>query len=705
MNQQIIKIFASCALLAMMGGNAEARNTVWHAAIQQVPDTIPFGHFEDEREARDSSQFTRKNEAKEKGSRSAMEYVMDKRYQNMGETFKDKWYDHLFLEVGAGFEQIDPPSASYKFKPLTIGKLAVGKQFDKLNSARISFMGGWGYLNGNNHLFRTFGVKADYMFSLSSYFYGYNPSRLLNVSAIGGLGFRMSKLGDDGRSGSAMDAHVGIQAKFYTGPHGYIGIEPYVGLGSDAMDVSENRNWRKMDMFYGVNFSYIYYIKNNLSRESRFRILKSLDKKASFVNDSTPTRWAQPWFVEASNGLCLSKSPNVGLMDSKGMETTIALGKWFSPVIGIRLSATTRQTTWLKATTKVSNNAYRPEFTTNYHNLYMAGRVEAMFNPFGFSKNFDWTDRFGMYIVGGGEIGWIIKNNVERLSCHSESYSVGLNLWTRLSEGLSVFVEPRYAFTQYKIPYTNYNASEVFSDDYFSVNVGLRVQNHGLKNYKPQVAADGDVMKRISVGVGGGFNYFLTKQNNNDKAKLNFNGKAFVDYRINRISSIEVAFEYAQLENNQRGDYWDCNLEYPNDDYLRVKKKGLVNYKYNYGFIALNYVANLQELLWGPAKQQRLFEFDVFAGPTYVLAMSHKLNLSQGERLQQNHMIEPIDEDKSKSFVSLNAGVRLRANVAKNIALWFTPTFYWMGTNEYSGFDFMKVKYVETLNLGVQYNF
>ena len=33
-----------------------------------------------------------------------------------------------------------------------------------------------------------------------------------------------------------------------------------------------------------------------------------------------------------------------------------------------------------------------------------------MFNPFGFKKDFDWNDRFGMYIVGGGELGWIILN-------------------------------------------------------------------------------------------------------------------------------------------------------------------------------------------------------------------------------------------------------------------------------------------------------
>ena len=68
-----------------------------------------------------------------------------------------------------------------------------------------------------------------------------------------------------------------------------------------------------------------------------------------------------------------------------------------------------------------SNTAYKPEYLTNRHNIYFGGRLEAMFNPFGFKKDFDWNDRFGMYIVGGGELGWIIKNNEQRLSCHSES--------------------------------------------------------------------------------------------------------------------------------------------------------------------------------------------------------------------------------------------------------------------------------------------
>ena len=55
MNQKIIKRLASCAILFMVGSTAEARSGMVPSYLTQVPDTIPYGFFEDEREARDSS--------------------------------------------------------------------------------------------------------------------------------------------------------------------------------------------------------------------------------------------------------------------------------------------------------------------------------------------------------------------------------------------------------------------------------------------------------------------------------------------------------------------------------------------------------------------------------------------------------------------------------------------------------------------------
>ena len=62
----------------------------------------------------------------------------------------------------------------------------------------------------------------------------------------------------------SLEGHMGLQLRFFTGPQGYANIEPYVGLATDKMDLSQNQNWRKIDVFYGVNFNYVYYIHNNL---------------------------------------------------------------------------------------------------------------------------------------------------------------------------------------------------------------------------------------------------------------------------------------------------------------------------------------------------------------------------------------------------------------------------------------------------------
>lgn len=688
----------------MMGSNVDARNNVWHASILQVNDTIPFGHFEDEREARDSSQFTRRNEAKEKGSRSAMEYVMDKRYKSIGESFGNKWYDHLFFDIGAGFEQVVPPMQNYKFNALTMAHIGVGKQFNRISSARLTFYGGWGYQQNSNEIFHTIGAKADYLLNLSSYFYGYNPSRLANISAVVGLGYRTSQLGK-GRKGSAYDAHIGLQTKFYTGPQGYIAIEPYASLGSDGIDLSESRNWRKADITYGASLSYIYYINNNLSQESKLRKLKALGDNISLANDSTPSTWHNPWFIEFSNGIDFCKTPNVSLIDSKGLETSLSVGKWFSPVVGLRLTGSFRQTTWLKETINGNETTFSPSCIRNNHNIYAGARLEAMFNPLGFMRSFDWNNRFGMYVVGGGEMGWTLKNGKDKLSCHAESYTAGLNLWARLSDGLAVFVEPRYAYTEYKIPYSNIKANKMFADDYMTVNVGLRIQNHTALTHKADNNSTETEGGRFSVGAGGGLNFIATRTNYNDKDKLNYNGRAFVGYRFDRVSNVEVAFEYISIANSNKGNFWDLNLSYPDDGYLKTQRNGLLDYKASYGMASINYMANLSELFCRNHSTQRLFDMSIFGGPTYAIAIDKSMSLNKAERLQEGHSITPIDGANNKSFLTFNLGVKLNANISKHISLWLTPTFYWMGNNDIEGFDLLRTKFMETVNIGVEYKF
>ncbi len=655
-------------------------------------DSIPYGHFEDERTTRDSSKISKINKAEQKGETSAMEYVMDKRYHNIGESFDRKWYKNLYLEAGAGFEQI-APIKEYGFNPLTMARFGIGWQMSRLSSMRLMGVGGWGYQQNKHDLLGTLGLKADYIFSLSSYLYGYNPSRPLNVSAVIGAGARKTWLAPSSRNGMSYDAHFGLQAKLYTGPHGFMSIEPYVALGTDNMDLSEYRNWRKADIAFGATFNYIYYINNVLSRESRLRIIKSIVDGNAFINDSTLKRWAQPWFIEFSNGINFSTSPGMKFAETAGLATTVSVGKWLSPVMGIRASGIIKSASCGTETTGSTGNPSL-KYTATHHSVYGGARLEAMLNPFGGMKNFRWDSKYGMFLVAGGEFGRIQKFGTG-LTRYTVSYTGGINLWGRLGQGLMAFVEPRYSYTEYDLKSRN-----VLSDNGFTVNVGLRMQNQGYKLDKKH-DANGDMPEgRWSVGIGGGVNFKLTSKSY--KSLPNYNARLFADYMISKTSGVEVAFERVSLANRDYVQYWDCSFE--QNKYTKHQRTGMADYRYNYGLLSVDYLINLSRLFHGAYKRKPLFELQMQFGPNVAFGLWNNWTLAKEENLQQNHKAEPVSKAKATTNIGFNGGLKLKCNVSPQLSVFFAPTLYWMGTKDMPNLDLVSLKHIETMNVGLQFN-
>ena len=178
-------------LLCSLAWNvAAARKVLLSDYVVVQRDTTVFGEDDDE-SANDTITRTKRNLA---SGMDAMDYIMEKRYRSNGEVFTRKWDDHLFLQVGLGVEQMVPPGKGYSFNTLSAVNVGVGKQFNKFNSFRLSFKGAWGYQQSKDRLFTKFGLQLDHMFSLSSYFSGFRPSRLMDVSTIFGLGVHYSKL-------------------------------------------------------------------------------------------------------------------------------------------------------------------------------------------------------------------------------------------------------------------------------------------------------------------------------------------------------------------------------------------------------------------------------------------------------------------------------------------------------------------------------
>lgn len=641
---------------------------------------------------------------------NAINDVMEGRYVPVGETFinKPKWLRNLYVQGGVGMEMITPPTEDYKIAPMRYVQLGVAKNFNKLYTARVMFHGAWGEERYKNLMLSKMGVKVEHLYDLSSYMSGYNPSRLVGLSTILGLGLQSSKMEMAGNAMS-VEGHFGFQFRFFTGPKAYITVEPYVGVGGDGMDVSGDRNWRKKDVFYGANINFVYYINNNLSPESHRRLLADQHEHNRMSTDSLMEKWQQPWFIQLSTGPALmQEQPNLSVGKTMGSEIAIAGGKWLSPVIGLRGGLYSRTNVW-RQTTPLSTQATGSN-TTDYlvdlHNVMVGGRLEAIFNPMGFLKNFYWDAPFGFYLFGGAEMGWLLKTQSERLSCSTTGWGGGINLWYQLSPGLKVFIEPRLMHNDYKVPYTNVEWVKRYSDNYFSLNMGMAVEFRDDARYYEhsyyQEFVD-DRLRKIKVGLGGGFHLLQTERTYSGGSSIGLNGLLFGEYHFDRLKSVRLGIEYVTMKRSNLTQFMDYNMDYPEVDYAPVLREGLWDHKYNILLISASGQVDLNYLTMHYQSQQ--FRLYAFGGPTAVYVTKYQRSLSPNERLMHNHKAEPLDAEKVGFGIGAHLGLKFEYHINTHLTAFFVPTVYTLGSAKMPGVEFTNLKLMETFNIGAQYSF
>lgn len=678
---------------------AVAADTAVAAPAAILPATAAAGHaapVAKEANPNDTLPKTRMNKAK---GFNALDYILERRYLSGGDKVGGSWWSTVFLEAGFGGEWINAPTGAYRFNTLSSFRFAIGKRFNGLNSLRLTAHGEFGFLETSNLLLGKVGGRADHLFSLTSYFDGYNPARFFELSSVLGVGLQMSQLRRNSSLEPSLEAHVGLQLKFYTGPQGSISLEPYIGVCTDQGDVSQNRNWRKYDFFCGATASYVYYLGNNLSRERRRKLVERRHKGDRIGRDSVLQSWQRPWFVELAAGPHFMDAPGVGFFSSVGHETSVAIGKWLSPVIGVRMAASMRSATF--ATTEVSSPA--PSYETSYERsqrkAYLGGRIDALINPLGFAKSFAWDKPFGFHLLVGGEVGRMVRYDSEMLNCWSISYSAGAQFWARLSDGVRLFVEPRGSWYVYNIPYADVrNRSIKCTDGGMTVNIGLSVSTYDRRYRTPAPAAD-----RGRFTVGGGIGTNLAYQRSKLKGSgMGYNAHAWGEYAFDRLSSVRAAFEYVSLSSLHEARFVDYNLTNP-DRPTRTTRSGVWQSRYHVGFASLAYVLDFTEALCGP-RRRTLFDVKAYAGPALMFVMGESSSLHESERLQQHHEARLAKPAARKAAIGGTVGVRLTANVTPRLGVYLAPSFYVWRLGDLPGVQFMITKHVETLNLGVQYN-
>ncbi len=621
----------------------------------------------------DSAQFTRRNIAKDF---NYLDHILDGRYMPYGDQFTKRWDDHLFIEVGAGVQQVVAPSETYKFTPITNANLAIGKQFSPKHSLRLTLNAGYAYQKEQEYFMYQLGAKLDHIFDMSSYFAGYDPTRRLSVSTVVGLGAIRSTFAHNSdvrehESAMAFEGHLGLQFKIFTGPQGYINIEPYAGLATDPLDISGKRNWRDYDAFYGAKLSYVYYLHNNLSPEARAEYLVKRILKDELTADSTLFSWRKPMFIEFSNSMNFLKTPELSMGATKGGGYSLALGGWLSPAIALRGTVSNENVVYDHASR--FNNAEEDALSGNY----LGARAEALLNPFGFVRHYNWDSRFGVYAVAGLQIGKLWKRGyTESVNAYYQGYTAGLHLWTRLSDGLQLFVEPRYEYIEYHKPNHDRMTNWRYSDDLWGVNVGVTVFTRTRKYIDWKVWEERDqsqFMNKIAIGVGGGFNFMQKNlQYAETNFKLGYNINAFAEYHFNATHAVRASV--------------DATMHplkfYQNNHMLESTENASL-------YTSLNYMLNLTNILNSQDPDLRTFEAFVFAGPSMVM------------RNEGSKFFEP--------YFTGNIGMKLLYHVNRHIGVHLSPNFYYLHkklrNNVYIGQKMSSAAVMETLNAGVQYTF
>ncbi len=646
-----------------------------------LDDSIDYSMMDEEEMLRKRSENSTVHKNTATGM-NARDYILENRYRNHGDSFSHRFFDHWYLQGGYGVQRIEPVK-KYSYDNLMSVNFGIGRQFNRLNSFRLMFDGQYGYRKKLGRSIYKGQVHLDHIFSLSDYFYGYKPDRTVNLSTVIGFGLMGTHLSTEDVTKISPEVHVGPQIKIGVGPRSAMAIEPYVGLGGDQADASENRNWKLYDLFYGVNLNYVYFLSKNYSPEAKGRFMAHRkDENYLSSTDVIPASWRNPWFIEFSSGLAWNTSSSISSDKTVGNEWGLSLGQWLSPAFGIKGTMFNSQTYW-----KVDDvNSLKPKVGNPSQNMiYTAFRGELLLNPLGFNRNFLWDRPVDFYLFGGMQFGRLRKYgfdpNEEMMRVPSMGYTAGIHLSTRISHDLQAFVEPRYNWLTYKYPngMNYYKYTERGPILNFGLTMVMRSPKFRQWDDSREYQSE---MGQFSFGGFFGPSLFQTTSPMYDGGVPNINVGVYAEYHFNHVNSVKIMYE-------------QLFRKFYTTDYSRLTSFGLGSLGYN---------INLTNAMSGTILH-RFFELESSFGPTIALKPFELSN-------HQPSWMKYYNKNDLKLAYGAFINFKLKARVNDKFDIFLSPTLYGLYDFKMHGVDFPhiphifndKITVIETINIGLQYN-
>lgn len=340
-------------------------------------------------------------------------YVAKSRRKDVMSFDTKPFFENTFLSMGIGGEYLISGSLRNAEGLRNIGPtvyLSAGKWFTPASGLRLTGTAGYSEYRTSRYL-PHIGGRIDYLLDLNSAFAGYKPRSPFRLIAIAGLNGDFAEKLDDRNFTFGIGA--GVQANFSVSPNTDIYFEPRVNVypTSFAGGITHNRT----DVLGQLAFGIIY---NQSPRSER---VTDPFVRGAFANNL---------FVSAGAGgqalLSTRLYSGENVQSHISPRAFVSVGKWFTPVHGVRLTGSASLLT-------VNGEKLRAR------NKLIGGDIEYMFNITNAMAGYDEDRIFNISALAGA--GLVYRHGKERDIL--PGISAGLHADFQLGSGWSLFLEPK----------------------------------------------------------------------------------------------------------------------------------------------------------------------------------------------------------------------------------------------------------------------
>lgn len=614
-------------------------------------------------------------EKKTKKSKNLLDYSMLDAYRSSQDSFNGPNVLMRNLYVTGGFDLFgQAPRRNFRYDIGTGVYLNVGSSFSPLWGGRISF----GYNNVDEktmiHSLRTVSGTADVVFNMSSFLYGYKPSRPIESKVFAGLGWASTTYEDTKTNSPLLTG--GLQFLVKLNKRTRLLLEPYIILGKNRVPSQADTNWHHYDINYGVRLGLQYYLNQwNTSDGSKESIFSSLLDDSFFDLGVSLNSIGTIYNVSPVDNRLLSKLTVGG---------EIAFGRWITPMVGLRVGLGMSHGNWGRYLVTPSQSAAQNDASSTSQTesiesdpadaiglrqeMYLDASFELLFNPLAGWRDAS-NDIAHLTLHGGLTVGTVHKSNfttTESAKLNTLGWKVGPEFSLDMTPSLALYISPNYYNTSYSVPYSDYPISQLYDGKREQIQFGIRIRtnsldsNHGViprlanKEYIKRLAETNN-LKAHTIRLGGGASilksYVKSMADVNSYASLGYS--VFGIYSLNSMSSFRASLSYN-----------DLNIT----DLIPHKK--FLNHIETVGELGVDYLFNLSDLYANRGKENvSLFKVEPFVGIMLAKGL--------GNTNVQN---QSIDKDFAFGY---HAGLQL------SVPVWEKLNLFLQGEYKDYGKDFM----------------